>query len=433
MDVHLRPLALLCLLAAFDPGRAVAASPAEPFPDADPFGEWAPIPAASYLQWLLREEPTSSWRDRNSAPGNPAAESAVQTVSLPDASSSGSASLLLNEPLSVSDWSSQIEPAATTSEYAAPAADIKIRPADLSRSTPGWRATGGGKPVGRVRLSSFEEPSGIVDLAPVPPSASLPSSEDAAPADRDPNLAPFAMNSADAVSSTPLAPAVLTQSHPSPARVQPIPVTFPASPSGSWQLFSEDTFAAISPVQPLAAFDVAEPAEPDFAPPPGRLPPPAPGEGQYLPPEAPLEMDPVPQQLPEARQSHLADSYAALNKPLGAIGLTRGLGGPSPENLAAVIDPALEPIVLWGTPWACPRPTRYSMCFCHRPLYFEDPNLERCGLHAGCCQSLISATQFFGSIVLLPAKMAVHCPDELVHTLGDCPTCCAFGWEDCFR
>jgi hypothetical protein len=60
-----------------------------------------------------------------------------------------------------------------------------------------------------------------------------------------------------------------------------------------------------------------------------------------------------------------------------------------------------------------------ATCLCHRPLYFEETNLERYGY--GCCetlQPLASAAHFFGTIPVLPYCMAVDCPNECIYTLG---------------
>ena len=60
-----------------------------------------------------------------------------------------------------------------------------------------------------------------------------------------------------------------------------------------------------------------------------------------------------------------------------------------------------------------------ATCLCHRPLYFEQINLERHGY--GCCeplQPLASAAHFFGTLPALPYCMAVECPCECVYTLG---------------
>jgi hypothetical protein len=56
--------------------------------------------------------------------------------------------------------------------------------------------------------------------------------------------------------------------------------------------------------------------------------------------------------------------------------------------------------------------------FFHRPLYFEQPNLERYGYDWGLAQPFISGAQFFVKIPLLPYMMSVHCPNEPVYSLG---------------
>jgi hypothetical protein len=61
-----------------------------------------------------------------------------------------------------------------------------------------------------------------------------------------------------------------------------------------------------------------------------------------------------------------------------------------------------------------------ATCLCHRPLYFEETNLERYG-YGCCCQCLqpaVSAAHFFGTVPALPYCMAAHCPCECEYTLG---------------
>ncbi len=54
-------------------------------------------------------------------------------------------------------------------------------------------------------------------------------------------------------------------------------------------------------------------------------------------------------------------------------------------------------------------PFGYCWCtpsFCHKPLYFEQPNLERYGISPGPILAPVhSSAHFFGSIVMLPAKV----------------------------
>ena len=57
-----------------------------------------------------------------------------------------------------------------------------------------------------------------------------------------------------------------------------------------------------------------------------------------------------------------------------------------------------------------------SAQFCHRPLYFEERALERCGVSHGVWQTPKSAVRFFGGTVLLPLKMWCLPPCTCVKT-----------------
>jgi hypothetical protein len=70
----------------------------------------------------------------------------------------------------------------------------------------------------------------------------------------------------------------------------------------------------------------------------------------------------------------------------------------------------------------CWGPSHYhwdATCLCHRPLYFEEINLERYGYGCPeCIQPAASAAHFFATVPALPYCMAVECPCECVYTLG---------------
>ncbi len=56
---------------------------------------------------------------------------------------------------------------------------------------------------------------------------------------------------------------------------------------------------------------------------------------------------------------------------------------------------------------------------CHKPLYFEQVQLERYGHEAGpVLQPLVSTVHFFGNIAVLPYKMGIHPPGECQYSLG---------------
>jgi hypothetical protein len=66
------------------------------------------------------------------------------------------------------------------------------------------------------------------------------------------------------------------------------------------------------------------------------------------------------------------------------------------------------PLVYW---WQSP-------AFCHRPLYFEEVNLERYGYTCRVPQPLVSAAHFFGTVPAMPYLMAVDNPCECIYSLG---------------
>lgn len=80
-------------------------------------------------------------------------------------------------------------------------------------------------------------------------------------------------------------------------------------------------------------------------------------------------------------------------------------------------------------PWHRSHPPRNTFRFRNQPLYFEDPNLERCGDSYGCFTEAVSIAHFAGRIPLLPYMMASDNPHKTVPALKDCPTGCSFGSE----
>jgi hypothetical protein len=55
----------------------------------------------------------------------------------------------------------------------------------------------------------------------------------------------------------------------------------------------------------------------------------------------------------------------------------------------------------------------------HRPLYFEEINLERYGYGChDCLQPFASAAHFFATVPALPYCIGANCPGECQYTLG---------------
>jgi len=137
--------------------------------------------------------------------------------------------------------------------------------------------------------------------------------------------------------------------------------------------------------------------------------------------QAPLNNGPVKPGL----QPDLATNPCAAmaDKPLGTLGITiEQPPGKLPDDFAAAcwnqINETAGPLAgarRWSTAEFCWNAT----CLCHRPLYFEEINLERHGY--GCCaclQPVVSAAHFFATVPALPYCMAVDCPGECIYTLG---------------
>jgi hypothetical protein len=56
--------------------------------------------------------------------------------------------------------------------------------------------------------------------------------------------------------------------------------------------------------------------------------------------------------------------------------------------------------------------------YCHKPLYFEDWELERYGHSYGALDPILSTAHFFITLPVLPYKMGVELPWECVYPLG---------------
>lgn len=59
-----------------------------------------------------------------------------------------------------------------------------------------------------------------------------------------------------------------------------------------------------------------------------------------------------------------------------------------------------------------------ASALCHKPLYFEEVQLERYGHTAGIFQPALSGAHFFINIAVLPYKMGINPPHECQYTLG---------------
>jgi hypothetical protein len=143
--------------------------------------------------------------------------------------------------------------------------------------------------------------------------------------------------------------------------------------------------------------------------------------------------------MPEEKQEASQQSSAPVvskRRPLTAIRLADSIvqlddsGQPlarpedsNPQQSTAI--PAEHHYV--PAPWHRSHASRNTYPIRYQPLYFEDPNMERCGETGGCLTEVKSIAHFAGRIPLLPYMMASNSPHKCVRSLPDCPTCQQFG------
>lgn len=126
--------------------------------------------------------------------------------------------------------------------------------------------------------------------------------------------------------------------------------------------------------------------------------------------------------------ARLAIRLAELNKPatLLTISLPPAQAGDTPINQAAeIFDQA--PYLIRGHQGMAPPARRVHVAFFHKPTYYQELNLERCGQldcdRCGYLQNFYSSVWFIGNTSLLPYRLASQPPCECVMSYGDCTTC----------
>ncbi len=79
----------------------------------------------------------------------------------------------------------------------------------------------------------------------------------------------------------------------------------------------------------------------------------------------------------------------------------------------------IEQVAYTERSWQNTTMTWKASNLCHKPLYFEDVNLERYGHTRGpLWEPVVSSAHFFVNIAVLPYKMGVHAPNECQYALG---------------
>ncbi|MCM2371647.1 hypothetical protein [Aporhodopirellula aestuarii] len=89
------------------------------------------------------------------------------------------------------------------------------------------------------------------------------------------------------------------------------------------------------------------------------------------------------------------------------------------QNWGLPTECLIEQVAYTPRQWTPTTMTYTASNLCHKPLYFEEVNLERYGHTAGpLAQPIISSAHFFLNIAVLPYKMGVHSPHECQYALG---------------
>ncbi len=101
----------------------------------------------------------------------------------------------------------------------------------------------------------------------------------------------------------------------------------------------------------------------------------------------------------------------------------------APANQAKLLLGMRPPVYYGASDWPGLQTNRNTYPFCHKPLYFENPNLERGGYHYGCLTTPVSMAFFYGTIPILPYRHGAEPPWECVPSLPDCRYGHRFGYD----
>lgn len=144
-------------------------------------------------------------------------------------------------------------------------------------------------------------------------------------------------------------------------------------------------------------------------------------EVRYLQPQQQPDAPPAAGQSPEAdaQPAGVVDNYL---RPIGEVGLAFRLPDDKlPPNYAApFFQQAGVHFQFAGEsrPWGMSLFSWEATALCHRPLYFEEVNLERYGNSLGILQPAVSAADLVGRVLVFPYLLGATPPRECIYTLG---------------
>lgn len=196
------------------------------------------------------------------------------------------------------------------------------------------------------------------------------------------------------------------------------PAAEPAPPQPGADPFGDDTVPAPPTSEPTTS---AEPATPDAPATPDRLPardalPPS-DLSQGISTSSPANCNDYQNECKRAISELLKRDITTIRVGLEISGVE---GEDFPCDCKAgmgLLDASLTEFR--GRNWCRTNFAWKASGLCHKPLYFEDVQLERYG-HSWnpVLQPFMSAGHFFASVILLPYHMGINPPNECVYALG---------------
>ena len=144
-------------------------------------------------------------------------------------------------------------------------------------------------------------------------------------------------------------------------------------------------------------------------------------------PPSPTQPLAKPKWFTDLRAINTIDLREAVQIPPVAAGDSANILQPHDQANAFLSQrPAVNFSTAYWAPWQADRD---SYPFCHYPLYFEDPNLERCGRGWSCFTTFVSLGRFYANVPFLPYRVTAEPHLCRVRTLPDCPECHKFGYD----
>jgi hypothetical protein len=145
------------------------------------------------------------------------------------------------------------------------------------------------------------------------------------------------------------------------------------------------------------------------------------GDFEPLPPLTPEQLELRRQQIEKERQEALVECDRLYDEvrsdSIKSISLDIRLEGTPGEDFPFECEGRRRPFQ--PRSWA---PVTYqwkASGLCHKPLYFEQVQVERYGHSWGpVLQPIMSGVHFFGTVPILPYKMGLETPNECVYSLG---------------